>query len=71
MTTEKKLDVKFGLGTLDKKMTKTQAMRWGERNIPGDLKKAGFTCSVFESDPDIHGGHWLRINYGKVVKHAA
>lgn len=70
MSHEQKLKVKLGLGELEKPMTRTQAQRWGDRNMPQDLKKAGFRCDVFESDPELHGGHWLRINYGKTVKAA-
>ncbi|MFK4131949.1 hypothetical protein ACI2KR_06595 [Pseudomonas luteola] len=65
-----KLPVKLGLGQLNKPMTRAQAQRYGDRNIPRDLKAAGFTCSVFTSDPEIHGGLWYRISYGKVVKKA-
>jgi hypothetical protein len=39
--------------------------------MPRDLKKAGFTTSVFQSDAEIHGGEWLRINYGLTMKRAA
>jgi hypothetical protein len=69
--TERKLPVKVGLGKLNKPMTKSQAMRWGNQNMPRDLKKAGFTTSVFQSDAEIHGGEWLRINYGLTMKRAA
>lgn len=57
--------VRVGLGTLDTPMSKAQALRWGQRNIPADLKKAGFQTSVFTSDPDIHGGTFYRINHSK------
>lgn len=59
-----KLPVKLGLGEL-KPMTKEQAIRYGKRNMPKDLKKAGFKVSVFTSDPKIHGSLYYRINYGK------
>ncbi len=64
MNTEK-LAVKVGLHTLDKAMTREQAQRYGERNMPGDLKRAGFQCVVARSDAEMHGGVWFRINYGK------
>ncbi len=59
-----KLTVKVGLSTLDRKMTRAQAQRYGERNMPRDLKRAGFKTVVCRTDPEIHGGVWLRINYG-------
>lgn len=64
MNTEK-LPVKMGLGTLDKPMTHAQALRYGERHMPLDLKRAGFKTVVFKSDSEIHGGLWYRINYTK------
>lgn len=57
--------VKFGLGKLDKPMTLNQAKKVGERMMPSDLRKAGFNCTVFVSDPEINGGLFYRINYGK------
>ena len=60
------LPVKVGCNdTLPFPMTREQAQRYGERNMPADLKRAGFKCVVFRSDAEIHGGNWLRINYGK------
>lgn len=59
--------VKHGLSTLDKQMTREQAQRYGLKNMPADLKRAGFECLVSLSDAEIHGGVWLRINYGKKV----
>ncbi|MFP5513288.1 MAG: hypothetical protein ACLGJC_09430 [Alphaproteobacteria bacterium] len=60
------LPVKVGaFDTLPIRMTREQAQRYGERNMPADLKRAGFQCVVFRSDAEIHGGHWFRINYGK------
>lgn len=55
--------VKVGLTTLDAKMTREQAMSYGKRYMPADLKRAGFETIVCLSDPEIHGGTWLRINY--------
>lgn len=64
MKTER-LPVKHGLSTLDKAMTREQALRYAERNMPADLKRAGFIASVARSDAAIHGGEWFRINYSK------
>jgi hypothetical protein len=52
-------------GELPQPMTRAQAQRWGERNMPRDLRAAGFVCSVFASDAQIHGGLWFRVNYSK------
>ena len=46
-------------------MTKTQAMAYGNKRIPVDLKRAGFKTFVFESDLVIHGAKYLRVTYGK------
>ena len=46
-------------------MSKGQAMRYGQKNMPADLKKAGFKTVVFQSDVEIHGAVYLRVNYGK------
>jgi hypothetical protein len=64
MKTER-LTVKVGCGELDKAMTREQAMRWGVRNMPKDLKRAGFECVVVKSDAEMHGGVWFRVNYGR------
>lgn len=64
---DEKLMVKVGLSTLDKPMTRAQAKRWGERNMPTDLKRAGFETFVGKSDAEMHGGVWFRVNYGKKV----
>lgn len=67
---EASLPVKYGLSTLPN-MTKAQARRYGERNfLAGDLKRAGFNVSIFESDPEINGAHFYRICIGKTVKAA-
>ena len=58
------LPVKVGIGTLPRPMTREQAHRYGERNMPADLRRAGFQTVVFRSDAEIHGGDWFRINYG-------
>ena len=60
-----KQTVKVGLSTLDQKMTHAQAMTYGKRNMPADLRAAGFVCVVFQATSDINGWDGLRINYGK------
>lgn len=62
--TQEKRPVRVGSsGELPQPMTRKQALRWGERNMPRDLKRAGWTCVVFASDAQIHGGLWYRVNY--------
>jgi hypothetical protein len=48
-------------------MTKAQALAYATKNMPRDLKKAGFKAGVFESDTAIHGAQYYRIGYGKTV----
>jgi len=57
--------VKIGIGKLDVLMTKSQARQYGEKNMPSDLRKAGFKTDVATSDQEMHGGLWYRISYGK------
>lgn len=64
MQTEKRI-VKIGIGQLDRRMTRDQAMRYGKRHMPADLKRAGFECTIFASDLEINGSLFYRINYGK------
>lgn len=59
--------VKYGIGTLEKKMTYAQAEAWGQKNMPADLKKAGFKTSVCLTDLDLHGSVHLRVNFSKVT----
>lgn len=59
------LPVRVGGGVLPSPMTAQQAVRYGDRNMPKDLRAAGFKTTVFRADPEIHGSAWLRINYGK------
>ena len=67
MRSEKRL-VK-GLNTAGQPaMTRLQAHQFGERNMPTDLKKAGFECIVAASDPELHGGIWYRINYALATR---
>lgn len=61
------LITKAGLHTFDKPMTREQARRYGERNMPRDLRKAGFEVFVAETDIELHGWHGYRINYGKKI----
>jgi hypothetical protein len=65
MTHKERLPVKVGSGQLDRHMTRAEARQYGERNMPADLKRAGFVTVVFRSDPQIHGGNWFRVNYAK------
>ena len=67
MVMGEKLMVKVGLSTLDKEMTREQALRWGNRHMPADLKRVGFECFVGKSDAEMHGGVWFRISYGYKV----
>ena len=60
-------EVRIGIGKLDQPMTLAQAKRYGDRNMPRDLKAAGFKTFVGVSDPEIHGGLWFRVDYGKTV----
>lgn len=62
-----KLPVKVGCLILDQPMTRKQAMRYGLRNMPHDLKRVGFECFVSRSDAEMHGGVWYRISYGYKV----
>jgi len=62
---EMKRIIKIGAGTLEKRMTKAQALRYGERTMPSYLKISGFETAVFESDVETNGSVFLRISYGK------
>lgn len=67
MTTHtEKLPVKVGLSTLPVEMSIRGALRWARSHMPPDLKRTGFEAfaSIF-TDPEMHGGRWIRINYGK------
>ena len=46
-------------------MTREQAHRYGDRNIPKHLKRIEFKAYVFTSDIAIHGDRYHRITYGK------
>lgn len=60
-----KMIVKVGSGQLDRLMNISQAKRWGEKNMPADLRRAGFKVDVLTSNPELHGGLWLRVSYAK------
>lgn len=62
--------VRIGSGQLELPMTKEQARRYGEANMPADLKRSAFQTCVFTSDPEINGGTFFRVSYGKAVKTA-
>ena len=64
---DEKLPVKVGLSTLPHPMTRQQALRWGDRHMPADLKRAGFQTVIARSDLELHGGSWFRVSYGKKV----
>lgn len=57
--------VMIGLSQLHKPMTIQQARKFGDRNMPIDLKKTGFKTYIFISDPEINGSLFFRISYGK------
>lgn len=65
MYDRQKLTVKIGISSLEMPMTRKQAERYGRNAMPADLKRAGFVCTVFKTDREIHGGEWFRINYSK------
>lgn len=48
-------------------MTRAKAERYANKIMPDDLRRAGFKGQVFESDVEIHGAHYFRIGFGKVV----
>lgn len=58
-------EVRIGSGKLSDLMTESQARRYGDSNMPKDLKAAGFKTFVFASDQEINYGIWFRISYGK------
>ena len=65
MTNKREVRVGVGRECLDRPMTKDQAFRWGEKNMPRDLKRAGFKTVIFTADPEINGWFGYRVNYGK------
>ena len=69
MACSERRPVRVGSGrhALPETMTREQARRWGDRAMPGDLKRAGFQTCVFASDPAIHGDIFYRVSYGRAV----
>ncbi|OGT87643.1 MAG: hypothetical protein A2286_13390 [Gammaproteobacteria bacterium RIFOXYA12_FULL_61_12] len=65
MATAEKRKVRVGLSSLDSPMTIAQAKRYGDKNMPQDLRRAGFGTTIFVSDPEINGAVFFRVNYGK------
>lgn len=59
-------EVRIGLDTFPGKMTEAQAKRYGDANMPRDLKRAGFETVLFHADTEINGWSGLRVNYGKL-----
>lgn len=66
---QEKREVRVGSGreALPLPMTFAQAKRYGDRNMPADLKQVGFETDIFVSDLEINGGTFFRINYGKTI----
>lgn len=66
---KEKREVRMGAGraALPVPMTHAQARRYGDRCMPADLRRVGFATQVFVSDPEINGGTFFRISYGKSV----
>lgn len=58
-----KRPVRIGLSVLGKPMSKKQAELYAWKVIPKDMKSAGFVPVIFESDEEIHGSLFYRINY--------
>lgn len=60
-----KRPVRIGSGreALAVPMTHEQALRYGNAQMPLDLRRAGFKTDVFASDESIHGGLWYRVSY--------
>ena len=58
-----KRSVAIGVSVLPKKMSKKQAYNYAWKVIPKDMKSAGFVPVIFESDEEIHGSLFYRINY--------
>ena len=54
-----KKKVKVGLGELETSMTREQAQRWGDANMPERLRRVGFETMICDC------GEWFRINWSK------
>lgn len=59
MASSKKHLVKLGNSSLETMMTEKQALQYGKKAMPEDLRRAGFVCVIFQGD------NFLRINYAK------
>lgn len=57
--------VKIGCDTLERRMTMNQAVRHGDKMMPGYLRRAGFETIIFSAAMDINGWDGYRINYSK------
>lgn len=55
--------VRIGLTELPNRLTESQALRYGKRNMPADLRRAGFVVSVFHTSAAIHGWNGIRLSY--------
>lgn len=69
-TSSDKREVRVGLSALPLQMTEAQAKRYGDKNMPGDLRRAGFKTLVFTSCPEINFKRFYRISYGMATKAA-
>lgn len=58
-----KFTVRVGLTELPNRLTAAQARRYGERHMPRDLRRVGFSVVLTPTSTDIHGWSGLRINY--------
>lgn len=58
MAMPEKLLVKCGLEWLKDRMTREEAIRYGEQHVP-----SGFKVVVTQSDPVFRGGMWFRIDF--------
>jgi hypothetical protein len=67
-TIETKHEVRVGIDRLPERLTMTQARRWGEQNMPGDLRRAGFKVCIHQATYEINGWDGYRVSYGKPVK---
>ena len=58
---DERLLVKLGLDWLHPRMTRAEAVSYGEQHMPEDIKAAGGTVMVTRSST--HGGDWYRIEF--------
>lgn len=58
-----RLPVRFGMGTLETTMNKTEAFAWGEMHMDASLRNVGFVCRVAVSDPSISGSLFYKVSY--------